>query len=63
MSFVLELSIFFIVIHDCVTCDSDICDNHVTGVTITCDITSYPLSKFKNKEKRKTKIKINRKEK
>jgi len=24
---------------------------------------SYPLSKFKNKEKRKTKIKINRKEK
>ena len=44
---------FFSVLHNCVTC-----------VTITHDITSYPLPKFKiKKSKMKSKNKINGKEK
>ena len=55
--FVSESSIFFFVLYDYITCDY-----HVTGVTFIHNITSYPLSKSKNKEKRKTNIKINKKE-
>ena len=43
--------------YDCVICDCDICDHTETCVTITHNITSHPLPKFKNKEKIKIKIK------
>ena len=45
--FIPEPFILFSVLCDYVTCDSDICDNHVTGIMHP----SHPLSKFKIKKK------------
>ena len=59
-SFIPKPSISFFVLYNCVICDCDLCDYNVTCaihpscfvtfVTITCDITSHLLPKFKIKK-------------
>ena len=52
-----ELSIFFYMSHDCITCDSDMCDYLMTYMTIIYDITLHSLSKSKMIEMKMRKIK------
>ena len=51
MSFILEPSIIFSVLHNHVICDYNICDHFVTCITIIQDIILQALSKSKIKVK------------